>query len=192
MMRHLPLFSMLLATALALAAVEGAMAQQGPKPAIDEFAVRGQREARAIKYGDWEKVCFKPGGATMVCRTTIAGQFVTGQIAVRLYVVEREGENTARLQLFLPVGLHLPAGAKLTVDNGVANKIPFTWCLTNTCIAGEPAEPGLLRDMESGKNLTIEVVDTNMLAVTTSLPLDQFAAVRKGAPARLFEQSIEE
>jgi hypothetical protein len=36
------------------------------------------------------------------------------------------------------------------------------------------------------------VVDTNMLAVTTSLPLDQFAAVRKGAPARLFEQSIEE
>lgn len=191
-MRRQPLSSILLATALALATAAAAMAQQGLKPTTDEFAVRGQREARAIKYGGWEKVCFKPGGAKTVCRTTIAGRFETGQIAVRLYVVERETESTARLQLFLPVGLYVPAGVKLTVDNGVANKVPFTWCLTNTCIAGAPAEPGLLRDMESGRNLTVEVVDTNMLAVTTSLPLDQFAAVRKGAPARLIEQSIEE
>lgn len=191
-MRHSPMSDLLLATLLALAADGGAMAQQGAKPATDEFAARGQREARAIKYGDWEKVCFKPGGAKVVCRTTIAGRFETGQIAVRLYVVEREGENTARLQLFLPVGLYVPAGAKLTVDNGVANNIPFTWCLTNTCIAGEPAEPGLIRDMESGRSITIEVVDTNMLAVTTVLPLDRFAAVRKGAPAKVFEQTIEE
>lgn len=191
-MRHLPLSNVLLAAAVALATSGGATAQQSPKPATDEFAARGQREARAIKYGDWEKVCFKPGGAKVVCRTTIAGRVESGQIAVRLYVVEREGENTARLQLFLPVGLYVPAGAKLTVDSGVANKIPFTWCLTNTCIAGEPAEPGLIRDMESGRNLTVEVVDTNMLAVTTVLPLDRFAAVRKGAPAKVFEQTIEE
>lgn len=191
-MRHLSLSNVLLAAALALATSGGATAQQGTKPATDEFAARGQREARAIKYGDWEKVCFKPGGAKMVCRTTIAGRFETGQIAVRLYVVEREGEDTARLQLFLPVGIYLPAGAKLTIDNGVANQFPFTWCLTNTCIAGEPAEPGLLRDMESGRNLTIEAVDTNMLAVKTSLPLDRFAAVRKGTPAKVFEQTIEE
>ena len=191
-MRHLPLSNVLLAAAVALATSGGATAQQIPKPATDEFAARGQRDARAIKYGDWEKVCFKPGGAKTICRTTIAGRFETGQVAVRLYVAEREGESTARLQLFLPVGLYVPAGAKLSVDNGVANKVPFTWCLTNTCIAGAPAEPGLLRDMESGRNLTIEAVDTNMLAVTTSLPLDQFAAVRNGAPARLIEQSIEE
>jgi invasion protein IalB len=191
-MRRQPLSGVLLATALAVATAGGAAAQQGPKPATDEFAVRGQREARAIKYGDWEKVCFKPGGARTVCRTTIAGRFETGQIAVRLYVVEREGDSTARLQLFLPVGLYIPAGAKLTVDGGSANKVPFTWCLTNTCIAAEPAGPNLLREMENGRNLTVEVVDTNMLAVTTSLPLDRFAAVRTGAPAKVFEQSIEE
>lgn len=191
-MRHLPLSNVLLAAAVALATSGGATAQQSPKATTDEFAARGQREARAIKYGDWEKVCFKPGGAKVACRTTIAGRFESGQIAVRLYVVEREGESTARLQLFLPVGLYLPAGAKLTIDNGVGNNIPFTWCLTNTCIAGEPAEPGLIREMESGRNLTVEVVDTNMLAVTTVLPLDRFAAARKGAPAKVFEQTIEE
>ena len=154
----------------------------------DEFAARGQREARSIKYGDWQKICFKPGGAKMVCRTTISGNFETGQTAVRLYLTEREGDSTARLQLFLPVGLYVPSGVKLSVDKGAAHKIPFTWCLTNTCIAGDLAKPALLRELESGKSLSLEVVDTNMLAVTTSLPLGQLAAVRKGPPAKIFEQ----
>jgi invasion protein IalB len=185
-----PSLSGVLFIAVALVAADWAIAQPAMKPATDEFAVRGQREARAIKYGDWEKVCFRPGGAKMVCRTTIAGHFETGQIAVRVYVIQREG--ISRLQLLLPVGLYMPAGAKVAVDKGPAHKIPFTWCLTNTCIAGDFAKPALLGEMENGKNFTIEVVDTNMLAVTTSLPLNRFAAVRKGAPAKLFEQNIEE
>ena len=162
-------------------------------PAQDEFAARGQRDARSIKFGDWQKFCFKPGGATkMVCRTTISGTFVTGQTAVRVYVVDREGDSAARLQLFLPVGLAIRPGVRLAVDKGTAHRVPFSWCLTNTCIAGDAASPALLREMESGKSLSIEVMDTNMLAVTTSLPLTQFAAVRKGAPVKTFEQVIDE
>src|SRR5689334_19156391 len=182
----------LFCTALALPAVGPALAQQTAKPAADEFASRGQREARAITYGDWEKFCFKPGGAKAVCRTTIRGAFETGQTAVRLYVTEREGDKSARLQLFLPVGLAVRPGVKLTVDKGTAHKIPFSWCLTNTCIAGDAASSALLREMESGKSLVLEVMDTNMLTVSTSLPLAQFAAVRKGAPTKTFEQSIDE
>jgi invasion protein IalB len=169
-----------------------AVAQPAVKPAADEFAARGQREARAIKYGDWQKFCFKPGGAKMVCRTTISGTFETGQTAVRLYLSEREGDSSARLQLFLPVGLYMRPGVKLTVDKGTAHKIPFSWCLTNTCIAGEAASPTLLRELENGKSLTVEVVDTNMLSVTTALPIEKFASVRKGAPDKVFEQQIDE
>ncbi len=128
----------------------------------------------------------------MVCRTTISGTFETGQIAVRVYVIDREGDSAARLQIFLPVGLYMPPGVKLRVDKDTGYKIPYTWCLTNTCIAGSPADPALLREMESGRDLTIEVIDTNLLAVTTVLPLSQFAAVRKGAPVQTFEQQIDE
>lgn len=191
-MRYSVLSDIFLGIALAFTAADFVIAQQAAKPTPDEFALRGQREARAIKYGDWEKICFKPGGTRMVCRTAITGQFETGQIAVRVYVVEREGDDTARLQLFLPVGLYVPPGVNVTVDKGMTQKIPFTWCLTNTCIAGDAAKPELLREMEGGNNFTIEVVDTNMLAVTTSMPLNQFAAARNGAPAKIFEQSIEE
>jgi invasion protein IalB len=191
-MRYATWPCLLLGIALALPAVDTAQAQQAAKPATDEFAARGQRDARSIKYGDWQKFCFKPGGAKMVCRTTISGAFETGQTAVRIYVVEREDGGAARLQLLLPVGLAVRPGVKLTVDKGTAHKIPFSWCLTNTCIAGDAASPALLREMESGKSLVLEVMDTNMLTVSTSLPLAQFAAVRKGAPTKTFEQSIDE
>jgi invasion protein IalB len=162
------------------------------KPAGQEFASRGPRAARAIKYSDWSKSCFKTPGANMVCRTSISGTFETGQSAVRIDVIEREGDKAARLQLFLPVGLYLQAGVKLTVDQGTPYRIPYVWCLTNTCIAADLADPGLLKDLETGKTILLEVVDSSVLTVSTSLPLNQFATVRQGPPSRVFEQAIDE
>ena len=162
------------------------------KPADQEFVPRGQRMARTIKYSDWNKSCFKTPGTNMVCRTSINGTFETGQSAVRIDLIEREGDQAARLQLFLPVGLYLQAGVKITIDQGAPFKIPYVWCLTNTCIAADLADPRLLGELEAGKTLLLEVVDSSVLTVSTSLPLDQFATVRHGAPSRVFEQAIEE
>ena len=128
----------------------------------------------------------------MVCRTSINGTFETGQSAVRIDLVEREGDKAARLQLFLPVGLYLQAGVKITIDQGTPYRIPYVWCLTNTCIAGDLAEPSLLKGLESGKTLLLEVVDSSLLTVSTQLPIDRFAAVRQGTPTRVFEQAIDE
>jgi invasion protein IalB len=94
--------------------------------------------------------------------------------------------------MFLPVGPTCQAGVKLTIDQGAGYRIPYVWCLTNTCIAADRAEPGLLREMEAGKKLLLEVVDSSVITVSTSLPLDQFATVRHGNPARTFEQAIDE
>jgi invasion protein IalB len=166
--------------------------QAREKPPGPEFAPRGERMARAIKYSDWRKVCFKTPGTNVVCRTTVSGTFETGQSAVRIDLIEREGDKAARLQLFLPVGLYLQAGVKITIDQGKAYRIPYIWCLTNTCIAADLADPALLKEMETGQKLLLEVVDSSVLTVSTFLPLDQFAAVRQGTPAQTFEQAIDE
>jgi invasion protein IalB len=162
------------------------------KPAGQEFALRGQRAARDIKYSDWRKVCFKTPGTNMVCRTSISGTFETGQSAVRIDLIEREGGKAARLQMFLPVGLYLQAGVKVTIDQGAAYRIPYVWCLTNTCIAADLADPALIQEMETGQKLQLEVVDSSVLTVTTTLPVNQFAAVRQGIPTQTFEQNIDE
>src|SRR5215470_12009968 len=158
-----------------------------------EMGSRGQRNlVRPIRYGDWQKFCFKVPGTNLVCRTTVSGNFDTGQSAVRADLIEREGEGKARLQLFLPVGMYLQAGVKLTVDQGKPYQVPYVWCMTNTCIAGNPADPQLIRDMEKGEKLTLEVVDSSVQSISTELPLQQFAAVHKGAPAKTFLQDIDE
>lgn len=177
-----------IAAMLALWLAGSALAQQSDK----DVGPRGERKAREIRYGDWQKFCFKTPGSNMVCRTTISGTWETGQSAVRIDLIEREGESAARVQLFLPVGLYLQTAAKLSVDQGKPYPVPYVWCLTNTCIAGDKANPSLVKEMESGDKLKLEVVDTNLLSVSTLLPLAQFASVRKGAPAQVFQQDIDE
>jgi invasion protein IalB len=169
---------------------EGALPNE--RPPGQEFALRGQRAAREIRYSDWRKFCFKAPGTNIVCRTTIAGTFETGQSAVRIDLIEREGDKAARLQLFLPVGLYLQAGVKITVDQGKAYRIPYVWCLTNTCIAADLADPALLKEMETGQKLLLEVVDSSIQSVSTSLPINQFATVRQGPPTQTFEQAVDE
>lgn len=185
--------------ALLVLAVAGAAAQSGnatakraqaEKPA--EVTPRGQREAKDISYGDWQKLCFKAGGSPTLCRTSITGRFATGQTAVRVDLIEREDSATARLQLFVPVGMYLKQPPRLSVDQGTPFRVPYTWCLTNLCVAADVAAPRIIKEMESGKILTLELIDSNLLALTTSIPLTQFASVRKATAARTLEQDIDE
>ena len=185
---YLVLAGVISATSPGLAARK--MAAQADKPA--EVATRGQREAKDVTYGDWQKICFTAGGAPKLCRTSIIGKFPTGQTAMRLDIIEREDSPTVRLQLFMPVGMYLQQPAKVTVDQGSARRIPYNWCATNTCIAADVADAAMIKEMESGKTLRLEVVDANLLALTTSIPLAQFAAVHKGAPTKTLEQYVDE
>src|ERR1700760_604107 len=178
MMHARPVFTL---AALAMAAfsspgfVRSAIAQHGATGDKPEMASRGQRKAREIKYGDWQKVCFKTPGSNMVCRTGIIGVWSdTGQSAVRADLIAREGEAKVRLQLFLPVGLYLQTPVKLTVDQGKSFSVPYVWCMSNTCIAGSVADPQLISEMEKGGKLVLEVVDSSVHSVSTTLPLDQF------------------
>ena len=188
--------ALLLVTVASVASSQRAASQQSstavPKAGGAEIAPRGQREVKDITYGDWRKLCFKPGGSKTLCRTSVTGTFTTGQVAVRVDIVEREGDATARLQVFSPVGMYLPNPVKLTIDQGKPYSVPYTWCLTNTCIAGTAADPDMVKEMDSGQTLRLEFVDSNLLSLTTSLSLAQFASIHKGAAAQTLEQDIDE
>jgi invasion protein IalB len=183
---------MMVSVAAAAPISDAAARDKSPAARPAEVATRGQREAKDITYGSWRKLCFKAGGAPTLCRTSITGTFPTGQMAVRLDLIEREGGRNGRLQVFVPVGMYLQHPVKLTVDQGAAVRVPYTWCVTNACIAADVADPKIIKDMESGKALVLEVVDSNLLSLTTSLPLAQFAVIHKGAPAQTLEQEIDE
>ncbi len=152
----------------------------GDVPATENFseaeiATRGRQPDRPLTY----------------CRTTINGRWDTGQIALRVDLIEREGDPVARLQIFVTPGSFLQPGIKLTVDQGSPMQIPYVICLTNGCVAGSVANAGLIHDLDSGQMLTLEAVNSNFVGVTTSLPLKEFAVVHQGVPTQIFEQRLE-
>jgi invasion protein IalB len=159
-----------------------------------EIASRGEHPIRQLTYSSWRKLCFRAvqeADAKMVCRTTVNGKWDTGQIVIRVDLIEREGDPAARLQVFVPPGLFLQHGIKLTVDQGVPVHIPYVICLSNGCVAGTVADQKFIHELESGRALALEVVNPNVLTVTASLPLDDFAKVHQGAPTQVFEQKLE-
>ena len=159
-----------------------------------EIAARGQQSARNLAYSDWTKLCFRgvQGAETKtVCRTTIDGKWDTGQIALKVDLIEREDAPAKRLQIFLPSGFFLQPGVRLTVDKGDSMSVPYTICLANGCVAATVAEAGFVQAMETGRSLSIEGVNSNLVTVISSLPLDNFTKAYQGAPAQVFEQKLE-
>ena len=150
---------------------------------------RGKRNIRDIQLSGWRKLCFEVSPAEKVCRTTNVGAMDTGQEMIRFDLIEA-GAAEGRIQMLLPPGMYLRSGITLTVDQNEPLHISFSWCLANACVAAGPASPGFVRDLRSGRTLTIEVVDPNLLTVSVALPLDQFASVNAGPPAQLFDESL--
>ncbi|WNV07781.1 invasion associated locus B family protein [Tardiphaga sp. 709] len=186
--------ALLLAASTNIVFSQSVASQPGPLPALTgtEISPRGRRDVKDVTFGDWKKVCFKPGGAKVLCRTSITGIFSTGQMAVRLDITEREGDTARRIQIFSPVGMYLPNPVELVIDQGKPYRFPYTWCLTNACIAGAKAPSPLIKEMKQGRILRLQFVDSSLLLLTTSVPLSPFSAVYKGAPAQTFEQDIDE
>lgn len=183
-------------TALSLSAAADTVkllspAKEGTSLPDPEFAPRGRKEVRDINFDQWRKLCFKAPGAQALCRTTITGRWDTGQLAVRVDLVEREG--APRLQILLPVGLYLQAGVKLTPDGAASPlHLPFSWCFTNLCVAATVVGAEVIRSLGDARTAAIEVVDTNLNVLTATVPMDGFAKAQAGAPAQTFEQVIDE
>jgi invasion protein IalB len=165
--------------------------KEDPPLSEPEVAPRGRHAPRDITYSQWQKLCFKAPGKETSCRTSISGTWDTGQMAIRIDVIERQG--VARLQILLPVGLYLQSGVKLKVDSSSREVVvPYSWCFSNLCVAAARASGEMIRALEKSQTLSIEVVDTNLVSLTATIPAGQFVAAYSGTPARTIEQVIDE
>jgi invasion protein IalB len=159
-----------------------------------EIAARGQQKLPNLTYSTWKKLCFRgaQGADTkMVCRTSIEGKSDLGQIILKVDLIQREDAPSTRLQIFVPAGNFLQAGVRLTVDKGAPMQVPYTICVANGCVAATVPEPTFLRELETGKVLSLEVVNSNVVTVIASLSLENFADARQGVAAQVFEQKLE-
>ncbi len=100
----------------------------------------------------------------------------TGQLVVAVNIRVPADTRAPLATIHLPLGLNIPAGAKLQVDDGKATEFQIQTCEANGCYAGTAVDPELLASMKSGKQLKVLFQNLSKESVTIPLPLADFAA----------------
>ena len=100
----------------------------------------------------------------------------TGQLVILVNIRVPADTHTPSALIQLPLGLNLPGGAKLQVDDSTATDLQIQTCEARGCYAGTAIAPDLLAAMKSGKQLKISFQNLNKETLTVPLPLADFAA----------------
>jgi len=136
------------------------------------------------KHGDWETRCETPPGAAYE------------QCAIVLSVVDKERPNLtlvvivlntadrkARLmRVIAPLGVLLPMGVSLRVDEEDFGRLNFLQCLANGCIAQVAIDDKLLDKLKTGKTATLGVFQTPEQGVGVLAPLTGFKEAYEQLP----------
>jgi len=100
----------------------------------------------------------------------------TGQLVIAVNIRVPADTHTPSAMIQLPLGLNIPAGAKLQVDDGKTVDLQIQTCEARGCYTGTAIAPDLLSAMKSGKQLKISFQNLNKETLTVPLPLADFAA----------------
>ena len=100
----------------------------------------------------------------------------TGQTIVLINIRIAPDTRTPVALLQLPLGLNLPVGAKLQVDEGKAVDLQIQTCENRGCYASTPIAPDLLASLKSGKQLKVSFQNMAKETIAIPMPLNDFAA----------------
>jgi invasion protein IalB len=100
----------------------------------------------------------------------------TGQTIVLINIRIAPDTRTPVALLQLPLGLNLPVGAKLQVDEGKTVDLQIQTCENRGCYASTPIAPDLLASLKSGKQLKVSFQNMAKETIAIPMPLGDFAA----------------
>ncbi|OAF13904.1 invasion associated locus B family protein [Bradyrhizobium neotropicale] len=187
----MPMRSKLIAfTAAALLSTGAAYAQQAAKKnaapahpapaAVPSPAPQAQADAAQgdAQQPGWIARCTSPSrDAPLECAIEQNAVLTkTGQTVVLINIRVAPDTRTPVALLQLPLGLNLPVGAKLQVDEGKAIDLQIQTCENRGCYASTPIAPDLLATLKSGKQLKVSFQNMAKETLTIPMPLSDFAA----------------
>ncbi|MFZ5690511.1 MAG: invasion associated locus B family protein [Pseudomonadota bacterium] len=186
--------SLILSAALALATTVAVPAQQkAPAPKASpktqaqqqpDGAAPAAPETPPLIYSNWTKLCSKgadTGGKTM-CRIGNDGRLESGQPMIGAVLMEMEGEARKILQIMLPLGILLPRGTRVMIDNDEpgAMVLPIIVCAGGGCMAQADANAELVAKLKKGQTLYVQAYSMQQTVFTLALPLADFAKAYDG------------
>jgi invasion protein IalB len=128
------------------------------------------------KYGDWEMRCETPPGAARdqcALMQSVAAEDKPNVNLVVIVLKTSDGKSKL-LRVIAPLGVLLPSGLGLKVDQADIGRAGFVRCLPSGCIAEVVMEDKLLEQLRGGTTATFIIFQTPEEGIGIPLTLAGF------------------
>jgi invasion protein IalB len=128
------------------------------------------------KHGDWETRCETPPGAAREQCALIQSVAAEDRPNVTLIVIVlKTADGKSRLlRVIAPLGVLIPSGLGLKIDQADVGRAGFVRCLPNGCVAEVVMEDKLIDQMKNGESATFIIFQTPEEGIGIPLALAGF------------------
>jgi invasion protein IalB len=145
--------------AIALSALTFATILAATLPSADEAAAQGA--VRSV-HGDWQIRCETPPGAQN--EQCALMQSVTAEdrpnLGLVVIVLKTADQKSKLMRVVAPLGVLIPSGLGLKIDNNDVGRAGFVRCLPNGCIAEVVMDDNLIGKLRNGQTSTFIIFQT--------------------------------
>ncbi len=120
-----------------------------------------QGAVRAV-YGDWQIRCETPPGAQG--EQCALMQSVTAEdrpnVGLTVIVLKTADQKSRLMRVVAPLGVLIPSGLGLKIDNQDVGRAGFVRCLPNGCVAEVVMDDNLINQLRNGQTSTFIIFQT--------------------------------
>jgi len=140
-----------------------------PRPAAAQGVVKS-------KHGDWELRCETPPGASREQCALLQSVAADDKPNINLVVIvlKTADGKSKLLRVIAPLGVLLPSGLGLKIDDIDVGRAGFVRCLPTGCVAEVVMEDKLIEQMRNGHNATFIIFQTPEEGIGIPLALAGF------------------
>jgi invasion protein IalB len=135
-------------------------------------------------FGDWQLRCETPAGAQNEHCALVQNVAAEDRPNITLLVIVlKTADGKSRLlRVVAPLGVLLPAGLGLKIDQTDVGRAGFVRCLTTGCVAEVVMEDNLINQLKTGKTATFIVFQTPEEGIGIPVSLNGFGPGFDGLP----------
>jgi len=128
-------------------------------------------------FGDWQMRCETPAGASAEQCALVQNVAAEDRpnMSLAIIVLKTADGKSRLLRIVAPLGILLPSGLGLKIDQTDVGRAGFVRCLTTGCVAQVVMEDTLIGQMKAGQTATFIVFQTPEEGIGIPVSLNGFA-----------------
>ncbi len=129
-------------------------------------------------FGDWQLRCETPAGARAEQCALVQNVAAEDRPNVTLVIIvlKTADQKSRLLRVVAPLGVLLPSGLGLRIDQADIGRAGFVRCLATGCVAEVVMDDNLINQMKTGQMSTFIVFQTPEEGIGIPVSLNGFAA----------------